>query len=162
MAKYLKLLMVALFATLTFTITSCGDDDEPSAGNLIEINGKKWAVKNDALVPMGYWFESLNYGLAFWVVNTPDDNGQSYMFACGDCAYPKKGDDFAKIGELTVELTNSSKNVVYSYESGSAKILATDQNNEKMTIQYDNLKITNGGSSYTFNGTITIPWNFEK
>ena len=30
MAKYLKLFMVALFATLTFSLTSCGDDDEPN------------------------------------------------------------------------------------------------------------------------------------
>ena len=30
MAKYLKLFMVALFATFTFTLTSCGDDDEPN------------------------------------------------------------------------------------------------------------------------------------
>ena len=36
MTKYLKLFMVALFATLTFTLTSCGDDDEPSsAGNIV-------------------------------------------------------------------------------------------------------------------------------
>ena len=36
MAKYLKLFMVALFAALTFTITSCGDDDdEPSVGNIV-------------------------------------------------------------------------------------------------------------------------------
>ena len=36
MAKYLKLFMVALFATLTFTLTSCGDDDdEPSVGNIV-------------------------------------------------------------------------------------------------------------------------------
>ncbi|MDE6809957.1 MAG: hypothetical protein K2J42_07725 [Muribaculaceae bacterium] len=34
MTKYLKLFMVALFATLTVTLTSCGDDDEPSAGNI--------------------------------------------------------------------------------------------------------------------------------
>lgn len=37
MTKYFKLLMVALFATLSFTLTSCGDDDEPngSDGNII-------------------------------------------------------------------------------------------------------------------------------
>lgn len=35
MAKYLKLFMVALFAALTFTLTSCGDDDEPSVGNIV-------------------------------------------------------------------------------------------------------------------------------
>lgn len=35
MAKYLKLFMVALFATLTLTLTSCSnDDDKPSAGNI--------------------------------------------------------------------------------------------------------------------------------
>lgn len=27
--------MVALFATLTFTLTSCGNDDKPSVGNIV-------------------------------------------------------------------------------------------------------------------------------
>lgn len=27
--------MVAIFATMTFSLTSCGDDDEPSAGNIV-------------------------------------------------------------------------------------------------------------------------------
>ena len=36
MAKYIKLLMVALFATMTFALTSCGDDDdEPSTANIV-------------------------------------------------------------------------------------------------------------------------------
>lgn len=35
MAKYLKLFMVALFATMSFSLVSCGDDDKPSDGNII-------------------------------------------------------------------------------------------------------------------------------
>ena len=33
MTKYLKLLMVALFATMSFALTSCGGDDEPNDPN---------------------------------------------------------------------------------------------------------------------------------
>ena len=34
MAKYLKLLIVALFATMSFTLTSCGDDEDEPNGNV--------------------------------------------------------------------------------------------------------------------------------
>ena len=46
MAKYIKLLMVALFATMTFALTSCGDDDdEPSTAS---IEGT-WMEKDSAI-----------------------------------------------------------------------------------------------------------------
>ena len=165
MAKYLKLFMVALFATMTFTLTSCGDDeDEPSSGNQIEINGKKWTVKNDYFVPMGFWMESADVmKAAFWNIFIPDDNSQTYMFCCENCDFPKKGDDFSKIGKLRLSLTNSSSDTYdYVYESGSAKIIDTNQSKERMTIQYDNLKMIKGNQSYVFNGTVTIPWNYDE
>lgn len=40
MKKYLYFLLVALFATMSFTLTSCGDDDdEPTGSEKIEIIG---------------------------------------------------------------------------------------------------------------------------
>lgn len=43
MAKYMKLLMVALFATLTLSLTACGDDDEPGDVSTANIVGT-WKV----------------------------------------------------------------------------------------------------------------------
>ena len=48
MKKYLYLFFVALFATMSFSLTSCGDDDdEPNNGgetaSALTINGKKVA-----------------------------------------------------------------------------------------------------------------------
>lgn len=45
MKKYFKLLMVALFATLSFTLTSCGDDDD--AGALIGKWEYNWTDPDD-------------------------------------------------------------------------------------------------------------------
>ena len=55
MKKYLKLLFVAIFATMTFALTACGDDDEPdgapSKGNLdkyfFTVNGEKFYYAYD-------------------------------------------------------------------------------------------------------------------
>lgn len=41
MAKYLKLFMVALFATMTFTLTSCGDDEPDNPNG----NGKDYSFE---------------------------------------------------------------------------------------------------------------------
>lgn len=41
MARYLKLLMVALFATMTFTFTSCGDDEPDNPNG----NGKDYSFE---------------------------------------------------------------------------------------------------------------------
>lgn len=50
MAKYIKLLMVALFATMTFALTSCGDDDdEPSTANIVGT----WKISAGASVDLG-------------------------------------------------------------------------------------------------------------
>ena len=49
MTKYLKLLMVALFATMSFALTSCGGDDEPNDPNgstSFNYNGKKLYVRD--------------------------------------------------------------------------------------------------------------------
>ena len=50
MAKYIKLLMVALFATMTFALTSCGDDDdEPSNSDIVGT----WKISAGASVDLG-------------------------------------------------------------------------------------------------------------
>lgn len=60
MAKYLKLFMVALFATLTLSLTACGgdDDDEPQIGGgngggnyTFNANGKTYYYG----IPFGFW-----------------------------------------------------------------------------------------------------------
>lgn len=52
MTKYFKLLMVALFATMSFAFTSCGDDDEPDDPN------------NESLV--GTWERTTNIDEDWW------------------------------------------------------------------------------------------------
>ena len=46
MERYIKLLFVALFATMSFALTSCGDDNDEPYGlsfGKININGKDYA-----------------------------------------------------------------------------------------------------------------------
>ncbi|MDE5719277.1 MAG: hypothetical protein K2I34_00700 [Paramuribaculum sp.] len=76
MAKSLKLLMVALFATMSFTLTSCGDDDEPS------MDSKDYTFTIDDEVfyygggPFPYWPETI---LETWY--SPNDDGTEIFFA---------------------------------------------------------------------------------
>ena len=63
--------MVALFATLTFTLTSCGDDDddEPSSGNIVGT----WEATN---YPFGIYqvIQFSSNGKYTEVTVDPDDN----------------------------------------------------------------------------------------
>lgn len=52
MTKYFKLLMVALFATLSFTLTSCGDDDD-DASALVGTWEYNWTDPDDGYVYYG-------------------------------------------------------------------------------------------------------------
>ena len=64
MAKYLKLFMVALFATMSFALTSCGDDDdEPDGPDKIESTNSQYTFKfNNKTYYYGY---KLNFANLF-------------------------------------------------------------------------------------------------
>lgn len=62
MKKYLYFLFVALFATMSFALTSCGDDDDepndPTTGSGLTINGVKYKT-NPIMDWDGSWDEGI-------------------------------------------------------------------------------------------------------
>ena len=88
MKKYLKLLFVALFATMTFAFTACGDDDdEPEASS--ELVGT-WDLTKHTTVFMGesdveypenvYWFFTNNKLVVHDVNDLANGKEISYSF----------------------------------------------------------------------------------
>ena len=168
MKKYLYFLFVALFATMSFALTSCGDDDDepndPTTKSSLTINGVKYKA-NPVMSWDGSWNENGDNAGTFTVsVLDNDNNACGYMFDFISSTQPKVGDDFATIDlTMTVMDVSDASMSTLDYKSGSAKVKSFGKNT--MTVEFSNLKMEGstymgGEATYTFNGTATV--NFEK
>lgn len=164
MKKYLNFLFVALFTTISFSLTSCGDDDDepdvPTTGNGLTINGVKYKAN-----PIMDWDGSWAEGTFTVSVLDKENNACGYMFEFTPSgATVKEGDDFAKMNlSMTVMDVSDASMSTLDYNSGS--VVAKSFGKNTMTVEFSNLKmegetIMGGNASYTFNGTATV--NFEK
>lgn len=168
MKKYLYFLFVALFATMSFALTSCGDDDDepndPTTKSSLTINGVKYKA-NPVMSWDGSWNENGDNAGTFTVsVLDNDNNACGYMFDFISSTQPKVGDDFATMDlTMTVMDVSDASMPTLDYKSGSAKVKSFGKNT--MTVEFSNLKMEGstymgGEATYTFNGTATV--NFEK
>lgn len=154
MERYIKLLFVALFATMSFALTSCGgDDDEPDANNSkgeLTIDGKKYSFD----IMMG----------------DVNDN----TFSC--LAWNSKDEDHMLMINI-YEWSSANKNTVLTFDNfevtwghedgvilghptadGATKIVSKDS--KGITLQFNNATfedIRGENKSFTVNGTITLP-----
>lgn len=164
MKKYLYLLFVALFATMSFALTSCGDDNDepqdPTTGNGLTINGVNYKAN-----PVMSWDGSWEDGTFTVSVLDNDNNACGYTFDFTPSeATVKEGDNFATMNlTMTVMDVSDASMSTLDYKSGSVEAKSFGKNT--MTVEFSNLKmegetIMGGNASYTFNGKATV--NFEK
>lgn len=167
--KYLYLVMMALMATMTFALTSCGSDDEDEADFLgrgkIEINGVTYRTGSvEYMGSMNSWD-----GTSIFCVTVDREEYidtyvvDYYYFRFESDTKPRTGDDFSKM-KLTLDPWNdsdfSSSDEYFTYRSGTAKVISADTARGEMTIAFNKLTMTKGSDSYTFNGTVTVPFEF--
>lgn len=168
MKKYLYFLFVALFATMSFALTSCGDDDDepndPTNESGLTINGVKYKA-NPVMSWDGAWNEEGDNAGTFTVsVLDKDNNACGYMFDFVSSSQPKVGDNFATMSlTMTVMDVSDASMSTLDYKSGSVVVKSFGKST--MTVEFSNLKmegrtIMGGSASYTFNGTATV--HFEK
>ncbi len=168
----------ALLAVFSLAFVSCGDDDDdkPSVEfEQIEINGTKYNV----LATVGAWTDLVSiygedmlrglYGNDYLDQNEATfsfgvTNGDTYLFSWTSPYEPKRGDILSNMKNFVMEpdITGQKKNIKYSYNSGSAKIIEANVAKEEMTIQFDNLKMVNGNNSFTFKGKVTFGFSFSE
>ena len=162
--QYLYFLFVALFATMSFALTSCGDDDDepndPTTGSGLTINGVKYKAN-----PIMDWDGSWEEGTFTVSVLDKDNNACGYMFDfTPNGATVKEGDNFANMS-LTMMVMDVSDASMSTLDYVSGTVIAKSFGKSTMTVEFNNLKmegktIMGGTASYTFNGTATV--NFEK
>lgn len=73
MKKYLYLLFVAIFATMSFALTSCSNDDEPSAGG--DIVGS-WENVTDWATGLGKQYVKFESDGTYYEINEYPSDGE--------------------------------------------------------------------------------------
>ena len=168
----------ALIAVFCLTLVSCGDDDDDDNGGLsltngsIEINGVTYAT-TDMMTLEGSWNTDGDNKGTFCITftnkvgNTTDVWMEQFEFTSSHM--PKVGDDFAGMALTQTPLEtlffddyNMFMDGPFIYDSGSAKVVNINKEEDEMTIKFDNLKTINGNHTYTFNGTVVVDFNFYR
>lgn len=161
MKKYIYFFSITLLATLSFTLMSCGDDDENNGtnGNTIEINGVMRTVSTIAGLEGSWSNGSGEFTITVDNVKNGTNDLEYYMFSFQSAADLKKGDDVSKM-KLTLSPPEASYWESYSYQSGKATVMATNKEKREITIQFEQLEMVYKGDIYKFNGTATLMYDF--
>lgn len=168
MKKFFDYFFIILFAAVSFNLTSCSDDDDPTeGGNTIEINGVGYNLS--AVGFMGNWDESTNKG-TFTVAVDNESNGvinvEYYTFSYRNVTGPQIGDDFSTMNLALTPLNEEEDGSIidledaFKYNSGKAIVTNVNPNESEITIRFEQLKMSHDGRDYTFNGNATLMFNY--
>lgn len=169
MKKYFYPLMVALMAIVSCTFVSCSDDDNSPTGNdagpsVIEINGTKRNISMLASLK-GVWNAASESGEFTIPVDVEKEGSvvvDYYSFRFESETSLKVGDDVAKMNlGLTLLLANTDDPAWgsgYAYTSGKAVVTETNPDENRLTLRFENLRMSREGRTYSLNGTVTLPF----
>lgn len=164
MKKYLYLLFVALFATISFSLTSCGDDDyEPNnEGNTtssLTINGKKYGF-NDFFTQLQKRYDNR---MMLWCQiddsegNDLDINLYNWDSITEGYVYSPNNEDIAISWDADDD--SSCGHLIYGLTSGSVKVVSIKKDANLVTVSFNNAKFVcdQDNSTTTINGNLTMP-----
>ena len=160
MKKYLYQFMMVLFAISSFALVACSDDDDDPTNNngrnTIEINGVSYNLSA--------------FSGDFTVAVDNESNGvinvDYYTFSYHNATCPQVGNDFAEMDLALTPLIEEEEGSIidledsFKYVSGTAVITNTNPSESEITVNFDNLTMSNGSSSYTFKGTATLMFEY--
>lgn len=160
MKKYLHLLFVALFATMSFALISCGDDDdEPSAGGKyacnLTVGGTKFPSKT---IAGEIWNHNGFDALTVWVNDATNEDW--LIFETTEIDGLADGVNITT--DCTIDLNIGDDIFVGGAEakSGSVTVKKVDLNAKTISVQFSNVKFNSPmGGDVTVNGTFTSPLN---
>lgn len=159
MKKYLYLFFVALFATMSVALTSCGDDDdEPSAGGKyscnLTVNGSKFPSKT---IAGEIWNHNGFDAITVWVNDATNENG--YVIFEVTNVNAKDGTNVSDDCSLDVDFGELFL-MGGEVKSGSVTVSKIDRDAKTMTVTFNNATFSSPmGDDATVNGTLTTPLN---
>lgn len=150
MKKFFYFLFVALFATMSFALTSCGDDNDepndPTTGKMeLTIDGKKHVFTNTMANVNGSTYNCLVY-----------NNDTELNFSIYDWDNTVKG---SYLTDENFTLTWSTDEAIIGMPTSNTSVKVDAKDSKNITISFTNAKFEDmrGYESFTVNGTITLP-----
>lgn len=173
MKKYLHLLLVALFATMSFALTSCGDDnDEPDGGNgkaSLTINGqgyKEHATTGASSTITDYSSVRPDLGIKIEAELYPAKSDETDFYPRAHISLEAESATLSKGMTLTLNdgyiemITDVMEGDRYD-EIKSGKVIVTEISGSTVTLNFDNLKVADDDDkTITINGS--LKFNYTK
>lgn len=170
MKKYLYLFFVALFATMSFLLTSCGDDDdEPNEGNnqaSLTINNVGYGVHDITGSSTTLTDYGSRLGMQLDAELYPINSDEMDFFPRANFCLSAESTTLSK--GMTLNLTKGYVEMITDVMSGitydeivSGKIVVSEIKGSTVILKFYNLKLSDGyGKDITINGSLSC--EFEK
>lgn len=178
MERYIKLLFVALFATMSFALTSCGDDnDEPDDPNnnsaSFTYNGEKFYTRDSGTFDNIKIDDMMQMGFALY--KTPDlfsgDDDVEIYPVVGvtleikpfDVTSTSKGTKLEVITSRYTWIEDLSNGAEYYFKptAGEVTFEGYDSNNNTVNIKV-NLTMANPSKSVTLKGSVVCAYEADS
>ena len=168
MKKYLSLLFVALFATMSFALTSCGDDnDEPDGGNgkaSLTINGQGYKEHSTAGANSTVTDYGTSLGIKIESELYPANSEETDFFPSAHISLEANSVALAKGTILTLNdgyvemVTDVMEGDKYD-EIKSGKVTVSEVKGETVTLNFENLKLADDDNkTVTINGSLVCDY----
>lgn len=168
MKKYLSLLFVALFATMSFALTSCGDDnDEPDGGNdkaSLTINGQGYKEHSSTGANSTVTDYGTSLGISIKAELYPANSDETEIFPRANISLEansvaiSKGTTFSLNDGYVEMVTDVMEGDKYD-EIKSGKVTVSDVKGSTVTLNFDNLKLADDDNkTVTINGTLVCDY----
>lgn len=168
MKKYLSLLLVALFTTFSFTLTSCGDDDdEPDGGKgkaTLTINGQNYKEHTTTGASSTITDYGTRLGIKIDAELYPAKSDELDLFPMANISLETESVTLTKGTTLSINdgyvemMTDVMEGEKYD-EIKSGKVTVSDIAGSTVTLKFDNLKLANDDNkTVTINGTLKFAY----
>lgn len=168
MKKYLSLLLVALFATMSFALISCGDDnDEPDGGNTkatLTINGQGYKEHSTTGATSTLTDYGTRLGIKLEAELYPAKSDETDFFPRVHISIEAKSETLSKGMTLTLNdgyvemITDVMEGDKYD-EIKSGQITISEIKGSTVTLNFNNLKIADDDDkTVTINGSLVCEY----
>lgn len=168
MKKYLSLFFVALLATMSFALTSCGDDnDEPDGGDTkasLTINGQGYKEHSSTGANSTVTDYGTSLGISIKAELYPANSDETEIFPRANISLEANSVAITKGTTLSLNdgyvemVTNVMEGDNYD-EIKSGKVTVSDVKGATVTLNFDNLKLADDDNkTVTINGTLVCDY----
>lgn len=164
MKKYLSILFVALFATMSFVLTGCGDDnDGPDGGNseaTLTINGQGYKEHSTTGATSTLTDYGTRLGIKIEAELYPAKSDETDFFPRAHISLEAKSETLSK--GMTLTLNDGYVEIITDVMEGdkydeikSGKVTVSEVKGSTVTLNFNNLKIADDDNkTVTVNGSL--------